>query len=237
MITTSNKLSTTFKKLVDGLKQDIFETWCCLCDEKHHNAIAFCSGCLSDLPWRRFHATITNNITPLPDCPVTTLFDYQFPINTMLRQFKYFGKTQWGDALCDLIRPEAGTRFPSHFADLDIIVPVPLGQKRLKARGFNQSDAIAQAVSSLLKIPVEHDYCVKTKETKPQAELGRRQRQTNLAGAFKITKEGKAAITGKHLLVVDDVTTTGATFMTIKNLLVDHGARQVSGFCLAHTPA
>ncbi|PID43197.1 MAG: amidophosphoribosyltransferase [Proteobacteria bacterium] len=236
IISTSKMLSTIFTKLVNSLKQDLFESWCCLCNEKHHNRIPFCSACLNDLPWTPDPAALADALEVLPDNAVTTLFDYQFPVNTMLRQFKYQGQMQWGENLCALVKHRAGACFPDHFADLDIIIPAPLSRKRLGMRGFNQSEVIAKAVSGLLDIPVGYGCCLKIKDTTAQAELDRAGRQSNLVNAFKITNRGKAMIAGRHLLVVDDVTTTGTTLKTLKDLLMDSGARQVSGFCLAHTP-
>jgi ComF family protein len=118
-------------------------------------------------------------------------------------------------------------------ADPDIgnaeaIIPVPMHRVRLRERGMNQSLLLAEELSSELELPVLSGALVRTRYTKQQTTLARKKRRDNVAGAFKVTDI--AAIKGKRLLLVDDVTTTGATLEECAKTLTDSGALAV--YCL-----
>jgi len=110
------------------------------------------------------------------------------------------------------------------------IVPVPLSEVRLKSRGFNQIELVLRET---LPLP-HHSYShalLKTRETKPQTKLPRRARLENLSGAFSVSK----SIDSSHTyVVVDDVTTTGATLMEGKRALQQAGARDIVLIAFAH---
>jgi ComF family protein len=93
--------------------------------------------------------------------------------------------------------------------DIDLIVPVPLHSNRLKSRGFNQSDTFALGLSQVMGIPYEADALARTKENVTQTKKSRYDRWGNVEGIFELRKP--ELITGKHILLVDDVVTTGAT--------------------------
>ncbi len=103
---------------------------------------------------------------------------------------------------------------------VDIIIPVPLHKKRLKQRGYNQSELIADEVSVLTGIEVRTDLIIKEKHTVPQTKLSREDRKENLKDAFKYISNEKIA--GKNILILDDVVTTGATTNEIAKLLRRH---------------
>jgi len=96
----------------------------------------------------------------------------------------------------------------SDFSDF-YLIPVPLEIKRLKWRGFNQSEEIGKELAKFLKIPLIADVLYKTKQTPPQMELAAKARKENIKGAFLV--KNKEKITGRKILLVDDVYTTGAT--------------------------
>lgn len=107
----------------------------------------------------------------------------------------------------------------------DIIISVPVHQKKFEERGYNQSQLIAKKVSDVFNIPILDDVLVKTRVTENQSELGKAKRLTNVVNAFKIDMPSK--ITNKKILLVDDIITTGATVNECSKILTTHGAAEV----------
>ena len=115
--------------------------------------------------------------------------------------------------------------------DLDMVIPVPLHNQRLKERGFNQALLLAHEMSLAHHIPLSLDNLYRTRPTRPQVELSGAERIRNVAGAFALRRPGEVA--DKRLIIVDDVFTTGATMNECAAVLKDAGAAQVTVFTLA----
>ncbi len=113
------------------------------------------------------------------------------------------------------------------FEGADALVPVPLHWRRLWARRFNQSAALAQAISRATAIPVTHTALRRVKATVQQVGLSRAERATNVQGAFRVDPAGKAEVAGRRLIVIDDVLTSGATSDACARALLRAGAAQV----------
>lgn len=111
----------------------------------------------------------------------------------------------------------------------DFITAVPLGAARLKERGYNQARLLAYPMALALNIPTRFDAIQRTRETRSQVGLNRTQRRQNVQGAF----QASPAVTGKTVLVIDDVTTTGATLQACAVALKTAGAAQVYALTLA----
>ena len=111
---------------------------------------------------------------------------------------------------------------------MDAVVPVPLHKKRLRERGFNQSDVLAEALAKELQTPKE-DWLVRVKNTRKQSMLPMEERAANIADAFQAVKSCK----GKSILLVDDVCTSGATGHACAKALRAAGARHVELFVFA----
>ncbi|MCX6722700.1 MAG: ComF family protein [Candidatus Staskawiczbacteria bacterium] len=128
-----------------------------------------------------------------------------------------------------------------------LLIPVPLDKKKLKIRGYNQSEELAKELSKVLQIPVIPDVLIKTKHTKPQMELKKEQREKNLQGAFQINPvrnsppageisngvKNPSPIFGKKVFLIDDVYTTGSTMQECAKVLRQAGAKQVWGIVIA----
>lgn len=112
-------------------------------------------------------------------------------------------------------------------AEADAIVPVPLHWRRLWARRFNQSAALAQVIAQESGVAVLFDALDRVKATVQQVGLTRAQRAENIQGAFKVPDAGKAAVAGRRLVLVDDVLTTGATVEGCTKALLRAGAAHV----------
>jgi len=117
-----------------------------------------------------------------------------------------------------------------------VLIPVPLDKKKLKTRGYNQSEELAKELSKILQTPVLSDVLIKTKTTSPQMELSKEKREKNLKDAFSIknsTTDGSVVLRGKKIFLVDDVYTTGSTMEECAKKLRLSGAKQVWGICIA----
>jgi len=162
---------------------------------------------------------------------------YENALMDAIHCFKYKGKIQ-------LARPFGMLLFASFINcwnanSIDLIVPVPLHNKKLKTRGFNPSFLLvrdwelfaAESSVEMSKIRVVRDVLTKIKWTEPQTGLMRKKRLTNVKNAFSI--EDSAKIAGKRILLVDDVYTTGATVNECSNVLLRDGAGHVDVLTLA----
>ncbi len=109
------------------------------------------------------------------------------------------------------------------------LVPIPLGSRRRRSRGYNQSERLAAALGSLVGAPVAEDLLRRTRETRSQTELTPEQREANIAGAFAATPEARE----QDVVLVDDVFTTGATLLDAARALRLAGARSVRAVTFA----
>jgi ComF family protein len=112
-------------------------------------------------------------------------------------------------------------------AEADALVPVPLHWRRLWTRRFNQSAMLAASVSAASGVPIVTTALKRVKATVQQVGLSRSERATNVQGAFRVPEQGKAAVAGRRLVVLDDVLTSGATVEGCARALLRAGARQV----------
>lgn len=112
-------------------------------------------------------------------------------------------------------------------AEADALVPVPLHWRRQWARRFNQSAMLAAAISAESGVPIAAGALKRLKATAQQVGLSRSERATNVQGAFKVPEEGRAAVVGRRLVLVDDVLTSGATVDGCARALLRAGAANV----------
>ena len=156
---------------------------------------------------------------------------YDETLMALVHCLKYDGKLQ-------LARPLGSLLLSTYFqfwniGDIDLILPVPLHIKRFRERGFNQSHLLVKDWAQMnFQIPtVERDVLVRKRKTVPQTGLGRKRRINNIKDAFSVSDPLK--ITGKKVLLVDDVFTTGATVDECTKVLHRAGAKQVDVLTLA----
>ena len=120
--------------------------------------------------------------------------------------------------------------------DADLIAPVPLHRWRLLSRRFNQSALLAAALSHDSATPWSADLLIRARATKSQARLSANERRKNVRGAFRLRKRHAGRVSGKTVLLVDDVLTTGATAEACARALLQGGAAAVDVLTLARTP-
>jgi competence protein ComFC len=115
-----------------------------------------------------------------------------------------------------------------------LITAIPLHESRLRTRGYNQSALLAQALSRQVGLPFEPAAIRRLRDTPPQVGLDARERQANVSGAFGAEKR---MVRDQHVVIVDDVCTTGATLRECARALLEAGATQVWGLTVASTPS
>lgn len=183
-----------------------------------------CGACLKDKP--AFDATI-----------VAT--DYFAPSDQLALALKFGGDLRLSPLLAELIR-DAALRTPVPGSDVllplpTMLAPVPLGRQRLQERGFNQALEIARPLSRLLDIALHPQLVERVKETQAQSALPVPARARNIRQAFVIPYEAMDHVRGRHVGIVDDVMTTGATLNELAITLKRHGAKRVTNLVFART--
>ncbi len=151
---------------------------------------------------------------------------YLDPLRSAVHAFKFHGKRALARPLADLVVEQCAQDLP---APADALVPVPLAPDREHERGFNQAALLAERVGQALARPVRTGWLGRARPTRPQSELAAAERRRNVRGAFRAT----SAVAGCHVLVIDDVLTTGATAAECAHALRTAGARIVGVLTVA----
>ncbi|MNU72908.1 DNA utilization protein GntX [compost metagenome] len=220
---------------------------CLLCDEAADGSTPICMACETDLPWLGDHCECC--ALPLPAAGLTcgqclnqppaferviAPWTYSFPVDSLITRFKHSAKWPFGHLLAELLTQALQHRFDDDLPRPELLVPVPLGNRRLRQRGFNQAAMLARWISAGLDIPCDERLLLRIQDTDAQQDLNAEARKKNLRNAFALTP--KTSLKGRHLALVDDVLTTGATAQALARLLMDAGAARVDVYCLARTP-
>lgn len=176
-----------------------------------------CGECLRDAP--PFQAT-------------RCTLDYAFPWDGVIARFKFQGQVELAGALAGLM-----LRHPPTASEVPVLLPMPLAPRRLAERGYNQAWELARRLGRALDVPARADVLERVLETPAQAELGRAQRQRNLRAAFMVAPGRRSWLKDRHVTLVDDVMTTGASVREAAGCLLRAGAARVDVWVLARTPA
>lgn len=193
-----------------------------------------CESCLRRLP-RTEQAVLKQNETELTladkrleRAAAFLFYEKDHPIQRVVHQMKYADMPEIGYQLGRQAALEwQDTEF---FADLDVIVPMPLHPRRLRERGYNQSEYIARGISEVTGVPVDTSHVLRSRNTPKQALQDGEDRRQNVADAFAVVRPEQ--LYRKRILVVDDLITTGETMKAcLKAMRVIRGAR-ISVFAL-----
>ncbi|WP_095147170.1 MULTISPECIES: ComF family protein [unclassified Pseudomonas] len=219
---------------------------CLLCDEPTDACHPLCIPCETELPWLGDHCQVCALPLPMADLTcgqclrappafeqVIAPWVYGFPVDTLITRFKHSEKWPFGRLLGEILAQSLQHRFNEGLKLPDALVPVPLARKRLRERGFNQAAMLARWLSDYLHIPMDETLLIRPQNTTAQQDLDARARKQNLRNAFALM--AGAAVNGRHLALVDDVLTTGATAHSLAQLLRKAGAARVDVYCLART--
>lgn len=196
-----------------------------------------CAGCMADFPFSNgFYTPHRFLLEKFPDAlpqNLYTLFHYDKYSNyrNLIYAIKYKHKKELGvylgQMLGDRINDEGGN------TGIDAIVPIPLHPKKESKRGYNQSVLIAEGIASVLQVEIYDHVIVRTQNNPSQTGKTPEERAQNTEGIFKVTHP--EAITNKHLLIVDDVITTGSTIRSCLKTLNETPDVKFSLGCLATT--
>lgn len=182
-----------------------------------------CTDCEIHLPRTNYHREEGNEIekifwgrVKIEKASSYFLFKKGSKYQKLMHNLKYKGEygigvylgRKYGLELCEA----------NYFSDVDLIIPVPLHAKKLKKRGYNQSMAIAEGLSFGLKCEIGNDILVRTVFSETQTRKGRFERWENMQSIFEITN--CKFIEGKHILLVDDIVTTGSTLEACAQVLL-----------------
>ncbi|TXI97014.1 MAG: ComF family protein [Burkholderiaceae bacterium] len=206
----------------------------CHADFIHSNSRR-CQQCALPLNTQTSHSICGDCIKHQPSYDTTiAATDYQAPCDHLIQRLKFSSELRLAHAMAQAIR---NCILAAEQKDLpDLLIPVPLGHRRLQERGFNQAFEIGRQLSKQLGIRIEADLMIRKKETLAQSTLGPQQRRTNMRNAFLCGDSFRTQIQGLHIGVIDDVMTTGMTLNAIAKELKFCGARKVSNFIFARTP-
>ncbi len=154
-------------------------------------------------------------------------------VKNMLHSLKYHGRKDIAIMLGLMIGKKAVKS--SFFKNIDIIVPIPLHNIKFSVRGYNQASQIAIGVSEAMHIPVRENIVIKHIHTTSQTKKGRVERVKNVYNSFSL--KNKASAEGRHILIIDDVLTTGATIEACANRLLEARGTKISVMtvCLARS--
>mgnify|MGYP001036238571 CR=1 FL=1 len=154
---------------------------------------------------------------------------YDQTLRAAIHQLKFNGKTRLAQPLGELLYEAYGRFWPP--AGIDMIAPVPLHGRRLRRRGFNQAYLLVRRWPLASETELVRDLLVRTRDTAPQTGMSRQQRRRNINNAFVVKRRGQSS--GRRVLLVDDVLTTGATADACARVLMQDGAAGVDVLTLA----
>ncbi len=233
-----------FDKIWEFFNKYMFNAkWrCVVCKREIFDGGYFCKKCKSKLPYndgakclhcgrklknsQNYCTTCKGKITDIDKG--RSVYNYEPPISALIKAMKYNNKRYLAQAFALDLSELYKESFEADFA-----VYVPATKKSVKKRGYNQSELLAREFSKLTDLPIV-ECLEKVKETDRQAKLDKSDRAKNIKDAFKVTD--KKAVAFKRILIIDDVTTTGATAQAIAQILKKAHAEKVYLLSIASVP-
>lgn len=191
----------------------------------------FCLECLSECPPAERET----------DKWIFPLYDYRHPpIKKAMWLLKYKGKKRLAATFAEILYGKimedlSDMVLLENFRD-PLLVPIPLSKKRYNERGYNQAELLARELIKIdkgINLKIEKDVLIKPKDGEHQAQIqNRNKRIKNIAGSFAIQNEEK--IKSRNIILIDDITTTGATLSEARKVLKQSGARKIIAYTVAH---
>lgn len=161
-----------------------------------------------------------------------SLFRYEGNIINLIHQLKFKEKITYTRSLGELLAKVVYEKILQQQGRPECIIPVPLHDSRLRSRGYNQSTEISRAISKRTGITIDQNVVTRQRSTRMQTGLKSVERRQNIRGAFRIFEN----VSYKHVLVVDDVITTGSTVNELATVLKRNGIKKVGVLSIARAP-
>ena len=227
-------------KVDGGLKAPLpwlFALHCMVCGEAGQDGRDLCRACHDALPWQG--PACLRCALPLPTTgtcgtclqhqpPLTethAVFDYAFPLDRLLPRLKFHRDFASGRVLA-----QAMAHHCAQVTRPDALMPLPLHRERLRRRGYDQALELARPLAQTLNLPLADELLQRSKPTSAQSRLDAAARTRNLRGAFRVMA---GASMPAHIVLVDDVMTTGATLHAAAQVLLAAGAQRVDAWVCA----
>ena len=222
----------------------LFPSRCVICHKTVDKVIELCPDCYNSLPHNE--SCCMRCALPLPEdvsssvicgrcikqTPVFdyahSLFRYEDSVVGLVHQLKFGEKISHARSIGEML----WSKLCQTGEVPDCLLPVPLHDARLRQRGFNQSVEISRVVAKKSGIPIEYDAVVRHRRTPAQAGLDAKQRKRNIRGAFTVARTLKH----RHVLIIDDVMTTGATVNELARILKKNDVTRVGVMTIARAP-
>lgn len=231
-------------ELAQKILSNLFPSRCIFCQKTVKQSVEVCPDCYQALPHNEVCcvrcalplAEGVNNavlcgrcIKKMPAFDYSySLFRYEDEVIGLVHRLKFGEKISYARSIGELLlrRLQETDELP------DCLLPVSLHKSRLRQRGFNQSIEISRVMAKKLAIPIEHTAVIRQRSTVAQTGLNAKQRQKNIRGAFTVVRQ----LHYRHVLIVDDVMTTGATVNELAKVLKKSGVERVGVLSIARAP-
>lgn len=220
-------LSLIFPKVCYACGKSLFKREDCICIYCHYH-----------LPRTNFHLSADNPVvklfwgrTTIYSASSMYLFNKGSKVQHLIHQLKYRGKREIGVSLGKYYGRDL--KISPLFSSADIVMPVPLHMKKLKKRGYNQSEAFAEGLATSMGIESGNSVLIRAQSSETQTKKSRFSRWKNVEEIFKVAEPEK--IEGKHILLADDVVTTGSTLEACANKILEVPGTKVSVVTIAST--
>lgn len=209
--------------LVDDFISLFYPRTCMACGSTlFHNEEVICTSCLLHLPKTGFHKIKDNPVAQvfwgranLESAAALFYYRKGGKVQHLIHQMKYLGHKEIGIFLGELYG--SSLKRSEYFKTVDTIIPIPLHKKKLKKRGFNQAEIFAKGLANTMNVPVDIHTVYRDVATSTQTKKSRYKRWENVSDIFKL--QDLNTLAEKHVLVVDDVITTGSTMEACVNTL------------------
>ncbi|NDV70222.1 ComF family protein [Dysgonomonas sp. 25] len=225
-------------KIFTNLLDFFFPALCVACERRlHEHEAHLCLDCLSELPKTDYHGQRENKLeaffagrVPFVRVAAYAHFVKGGMMQAIIHDLKYKNNPSLGHFMGELCGNDL--KESDFVRDIDYIVPVPLHPKRQRKRGYNQSEALAKGISLKTGIPVDYEIVKRAKNNPSQAKSSSREaRWKNVENIFVLTDKSK--FEGKHILLIDDVLTTGSTLESCARVILQCPSCRISIYTLA----
>ncbi len=228
-----------FKEIKDSLLQVVFPHVCDGCGSDLLNIESrLCIRCVASLPETNFEQHTGNPVEkifwgriPVVNAAAHFYFTKESLMQRLMHQFKYKGNRDLGLQLGRMMG--YSLKSSNRFTGINGLVPLPLFPFKEKKRGYNQATILCEGMAEILSLPILNNIITRPEHTETQTKKGRIERWRNIEGKFHLINSG--LIQNKHLLLVDDVITTGATLESCGNelLTAENVKLSVATLCVA----